>query len=133
MDPIVLSEFNMISGPSIYERLRRFYDDKDAKLTNELIKYHVLSEKNAIRLLDHYYPPYQEGNLGSDTIPQRRVNPVKTTEVTNNNSLERVTGYEGMTNGQEYNSLLKRRANGLIGNNFQGVPYIVDGNQLLFL
>jgi hypothetical protein len=133
MDPLVLTEFNMISGPSIYERLKSHYNDTDAKLTNELIGYHVLSEKNAARLLNHYYPPYQAGNLESDTVPQRRVDPVKTSTVTNGNSLERVTGYEGMTNGETYNPLLKRRANGLIGNNFQGVPYIVDGNQLLFV
>jgi hypothetical protein len=43
------------------------------------------------------------------------------------------TGYEGTPDGDGINPFLINRANGLIQNNFYGVPYIVEGNKLMFL
>jgi hypothetical protein len=134
MDPTALAEFNMISGPSIYHRLKTYYDDKDAKLTNELIKYHVLSESNAVKLIEKYYPPYHEGDVTSESLPQKRINKANiSADFASEYSLEHATGYEEMLNGEKYNPLLINRANGLIRNNFSGVPYIVNGNKLMYV
>jgi TPP-dependent indolepyruvate ferredoxin oxidoreductase alpha subunit len=49
------------------------------------------------------------------------------------NDVEFVTGYEGRPNGEGIHPLLKNRVNGAIENNFYGVPYIAQGNKLMFL
>jgi hypothetical protein len=131
MDPAVLTEFNMISGPSIFERLVGYYDDSETnpKLTNELIRNNVLSEENAMRLLREYPPIYQEGMLNSNTLPQKRINPISQYD----NETHIINGYEDLLNGESYNPLLINRANGLIDNTFSGIPFIVDGNKLMFV
>jgi hypothetical protein len=129
MDPVVLSEFNMISGPSLYERLTKYYG-LDDELINSFIGEHSLSLDNAATILTKYGPKY-EGTIGSNTLPLRRVEPVGAVTIRGEESY--ATGYEGLINGDAYNPLLKNRANGLIVNNFYGVPYITEGNRLMFL
>jgi hypothetical protein len=126
MDPLVLTEFNMISGPSIRYRLLTQYGDSDGKLTNELIKYHALSLDNAIRLLEEY-PPKYERVFGSRSLPLKRVEYVDGTHFSE--EYAQYSHHEGYSD----NPLLKNRVNGLIENNFYGVPYIAEGNKLMFI
>jgi hypothetical protein len=123
MDPLVLTEFNMISGPSIYDRLRRQNGDKDASVTNSLIRYHRLSLENAARLLEEY-PPEYEGTFYSRSLPKKRLE-VKTEEAAG--------ASRELLEDLEANPLLKNRANGLISSSFYGVPYIAEGNRLMFV
>jgi hypothetical protein len=129
MDPVVLSEFNMISGPSLYERLDKYYGLSD-EVINSFIGEHSLSLVNAATILSEYGPKY-EGRIGSNTLPLRRVEPIEGVSITGEDKYS--TGYEGLINGEGFNPLLKNRANGLISNNFYGVPYITEGNRLMFL
>jgi hypothetical protein len=129
MDPVVLSEFNMISGPSLYERLKYHYTLSD-EVINSFIGEHSLSLVNAATILSEYGPKY-EGTIGSNTLPLRRIEPVKGVVIKGEDKY--ATGYEGLINGEGFNPLLKNRANGLIENNFYGVPYITEGNKLMFL
>jgi hypothetical protein len=132
MDPVTLTEFNMLSGPSLYERLKRYYGLSDG-IINTYIGEHSLSIGNAARILADYGPVY-EGKVGSNTLPMRKLEQVKGKSIPDNNKYPVYpTGYEGLENGEGYNALLKNRANGLIVNNFYGVPYITEGNRLMFL
>jgi hypothetical protein len=128
MDPVVLSEFNMLSGPSLYERLAG-YGLSNAEI-NSFIGEHSLSIQDAATILTKYGPKY-EGTIGSNTLPMRRIEPIRSLTVPGENNY--ATGYEGLFNDEGFNPLLKNRANGLITNNFYGVPYITEGNRLMFL
>jgi hypothetical protein len=121
MDPTVLTEFNMLSGPSIRQRLKKYYGDNDGNLTNELISYHSLSLENAARLLNDF-PPVYEGKFASNSLPLKRLE-VRTSD----------TGEGSPMYGDEPNVFLKNRANGLITSNFYGVPYITEGNKLMYV
>jgi hypothetical protein len=130
MDPVVLTEFNMLSGPSLYNRLVMGYGLSDEK-ANAYIGEHHISLESAADLLTNYGPKY-EHLIGSNTVPLRRINYVpEKNEAVPKNSIR--TGYEGSPEGEDINPFLINRANGLIQNNFYGVPYIVEGNKLMFL
>jgi hypothetical protein len=121
MDPTVLTEFNILNGPAIRRRLKDYYSDTDGKKTNELISYHALSLKNAARLLNEY-PPVYEGSFSSHTLPMKKVE-VRTADTAEPNPMY----------GDEHSVFLKNRANGLISSNFYGVPYITEGNKLMYV
>jgi hypothetical protein len=132
MDPLTLTEFNILSGPSLFERFQRYYGLSE-DVINSYIGEHSLSLENAAKILSNYGPVY-EGKLGSNTLPMRKLEQVKGKGVPINAKYPVYpTGYEGLENGEGYNPLLKNRANGLIVNNFYGVPYITEGNRLMFL
>jgi hypothetical protein len=129
MDPVVLTEFNMLSGPSLYERLSSDYGLSDKEI-NSYIGEHHITLNSAGKLISEYGPKYSRA-VDSASLPLRRVNYVK--EQNAQNKLK--TGYEGREEeeGREINPFLINRANGLIQNNFYGVPYIVEGNKLMYL
>jgi hypothetical protein len=128
MDPVALTEFNMISGPSLYERLKD-YGLSDKEINSHIGEHHI-SLQSAATILTKYGPKYKH-EVSSRTLPLRRVNYVSETEKTAVNKLS--TGYEGSPDGDGIDPFLLNRANGLIQNNFYGVPYIVEGNKLMFL
>jgi hypothetical protein len=119
MDPVVLTEFNIVSGPSLYYRLKTVYklDDKDI---NKIIGEHNLTMGGVETLLMKYPPIYDNTGI-NDQLPLKRLDTL------------------GMKNtGDENNEgppspLLINRQNGYIVNNFYGVPYITEGNKLMFV
>jgi hypothetical protein len=132
MDPVVLTEFNILSGPSIRHRLATQYDDLTGSLTNKFIKDHFLylskdGGGDAVELLTKHPPKYYPDKVKESALP------LKLLEQVNGSEIEIVTGYEGGPNGGGINPLLKNRVNGAIDNNFYGVPYIAEGNRLMFV
>lgn len=125
MDPVVLTEFNMLSGPSIRYRLANQYDDYPGDITNSLISGHYLSQEGAMQLLTKY-PPRYEPTTASNSLPKKII------EKINNVGIDIVTGHEG-PNGEGFNPAIINRVNGAIVNNFYGVPYITEGNKLMFV
>jgi hypothetical protein len=137
MDPLVLTEFNILSGPSIRHRLAKCYGDVSGEKTNRLIQGHFLRLSSggyggdAIELLTKYPPIYKPSidNTSPNSLPVRLFEPM-------DSEVKFVTGYEGRQIGDERNiddALLKNRVNGSIENNFYGVPYIAEGNRLMFV
>jgi hypothetical protein len=118
MDPVTLTEFNILSGPSIYHRLKQ-NGQKDALRINEFIGGHHLTLAYAAKLLTTYPPK-------NNSLPKKLIYPMNT-------SIKTPTGYEDPTGRDTLNPFLINRANGVIINNFYGVPYIAEGNKLMFI
>jgi hypothetical protein len=115
MDPVALTEFNIISGPSLYDRLLTHYKLNDKEI-NRIIGEHNLTSEGAELLLTQYPPLYDNTKI-NDQLPLRRL------ELSNTAKDVR----EGI------NPFLINRQNGYIINNFYGVPYIAEGNKLMFI
>jgi hypothetical protein len=76
---------------------------------------------NARLLLTNYPPVYQGGDkFFSNSLPLKKVE-----YLTDDIETHNLYG--------DYDPLLKNRVNGLIENNFYGVPYIADGNKLIYV
>jgi hypothetical protein len=115
MDPAVLTEFNIVSGPSLYHRLSAHYKLHDNKI-NQIIGEHNLTTEGAELLLTKYGPMYDNTKINNQ-LPLRR--------------LELSSTAPDIRNG--INPFLINRQNGYIINNFYGVPYIAEGNRLMFV
>jgi hypothetical protein len=117
MDPTSLTEFNIISGPSLYHRLKTYnLNDKDI---NVLIGEHNITHKGAETILRYYRPKDDV----IDQLPASLLNKKLSDEEKENNKKKE----------QYLNPFLFNRQNGYILNNFYGVPYITEGNKLMFL
>jgi hypothetical protein len=113
MEPTVLSEFNIVSGPSLYHRLSSIYNLHDREI-NKIIGEHNLTMEGAALLLERYKPVY-ENTLLNNQLPLRRLEP--------SNDMP----------DEDVNPFLINRQNGHIISNFYGVPYITEGNKLMFV
>jgi hypothetical protein len=114
MDPAVLSEFNMVSGPSLYSRLLNRYKLNKGEI-NRLIGEHNITLDGASTILKEYGPIY-DNTYANNQLPLRRL------ELS-----------PSIDQKKDINPFLLNRQNGSIINNFYGVPYITEGNKLMFL
>jgi hypothetical protein len=131
MDPMALSEFNMISGPSIYDRLLIDYQDNNARITNALIGTHYLTLNNMYYLTTEYKPKYRGLNEAGDKtmIPLKRLaTPYSEKDIPKSNRFE-----GDSLEAQEKRFLLRNRSHDLLEQNFAGVPYIAEGNRLVYV
>lgn len=134
MDPIILTEFNMISGPSLFARFRKL----SQMYGNNYIKYykytrlldtHTVTTENAMHILNEAGPVYDTSNYGFNSdLPLRKLEPGSSAS-----HYPQPTGFENVENSAVAKLTLKNREYGNISNNWYGVPYIVGGNKLMWL
>lgn len=123
MEPLTLTEFNIVSGPSLYYRLKKSYGLTVNEI-NRLIGEHNITNDSAEKILTKYRPLYDNSHLITDPSEFKGFSGQLPAKLLDGNNYD---------NEKNIHPRLLNRQNGYIVNNFYGVPYIVEGNKLMFL
>lgn len=122
MDPTALTEFNMVSGGSLWHRMKKQNKLQYASLFNT----HYISYENAMKFMINCQPSLT-GKIDSD-LPSKALDPIYSSK-----EIYRATNWESTVGENKPNMSLFNREKGFITNNWYGVPYIVNGNKLMWL
>lgn len=124
MDPIVLSEFNMLSGPSLYNRFIRLGKPGYAsKMVN-----HQMKMSDAYDILVNAQPTYTPNDILNSDIPMKAIEMPDT-------KVDLTTDWDKTDiaqNSYRRVSLINREQSHM-RNVYGSIPYIVDGNKLMWL
>jgi hypothetical protein len=123
MEPLSLTEFNMVSGPSLYLRLKNIYKLSSREI-NSLIGEHSMALESAEKILTRYKPIHNNGHMISDASEFKEYK---------NQLPEKLLYGNNYSREKNIPPFLLNRQNGYIVNNFYGVPYITEGNKLMFV
>jgi hypothetical protein len=140
MDPIVLTKFNMLAGPSLAYRFDKNMSSEQAAKLKKMLEGHTLSTPQAmyIRQICPAGKGYWSGSSFKQNyqdIPDKRLYMKK--NFINDVADTFTEDKDGSISTIDPNSMrrlnLKNREMNNMDNNWGGVPYIVDGNKLMWL
>lgn len=123
MDSAVLTEFNMISSPSLYYRFThaKFYKPEYKSECIKILEGQTMSLHDAMKIRE-YCPPTE--------LPDKLLEIPAGVSMAENFSLDEENYLDPYSTRR---LLLKNRQADNIENHFAGVPYICEGNRLLWL
>ena len=140
MDPIVLTKFNMLAGPSLAYRFDKNMSSEQAAKLKKMLEGHTLSTPQAMYIRE--VCPAGKGFWSGSSfkqnyqdIPDKRLYMKK--NFINDVADTFTEDKDGSVSTIDPNSMrrlnLKNREMNNMDNNWGGVPYIVDGNKLMWL
>ena len=123
MDSAVLTEFNMVSSPSLYYRFThaKFYKPEYKSECIKILEGQTMSLHDAMKIRE-YCPPIE--------LPDKLLEIPAGVSMAENFSLDEENYLDPYSTRR---LLLKNRQADNIENHFAGVPYICEGNRLLWL